>query len=112
VAHDLKQLAVKHVELLAQDPAISSGSTIAAKSGWSATAHGMVGTVKFEARTQRATQIVLDVERLGLRGVVSMAGIRLGSWKSARARLGRRERRQRSPYASRSVRRRRRAVVG
>jgi hypothetical protein len=26
----------------------------------------MVGTVKFEARTQRATQIVLDVERLGI----------------------------------------------
>ncbi len=33
VTHDLKQLAVKHAELLAQDPAaISSGSTIAAKS--------------------------------------------------------------------------------
>src|SRR5207237_7983594 len=77
--------------------AIRSGSTIAAKSGWSATNSSLefdrAHHANLEAKiAQRATQIVLDVERLSLQKLATgqqhaalLAGQRLHMHRSVQA---------------------------
>src|SRR5258708_14522251 len=101
VAHDLKQLAVKHAELLAQDPAgdqqrfddCGQVRMVRDQLTYSSLELDRAHHANLEAEiAQRATQIVLDVERLGLQKLATgqqhaalLAGQRLYMHRSVQA---------------------------